>query len=198
MRSNILFVGVMLSAAVANIHCSDASVEPSGFGYDPCAGKECGAGCTVCDPADPYCSETAVVKACDGYGRCVTAQEALCLEQCTYYGVVYNPGESFPARDGCNTCSCTGNGEVICTLVACGVTCGMPDSPSCAANEYCSFPFGECGEEVEGGPPGVCAPVPDLCPNNYLPVCGCNFATFGNACQAAAARMSVRSAGECD
>ena len=39
-------------------------------------------------------------------------------ESCTYNGMEYAHGESFPATDGCNSCSCQG-GEVICTLMEC-------------------------------------------------------------------------------
>ncbi|HSN97342.1 MAG TPA: hypothetical protein VLS89_03555 [Candidatus Nanopelagicales bacterium] len=38
---------------------------------------------------------------------------------CEYGGQVYDIGESFPAGDGCNVCTCTADGEVVCTLVAC-------------------------------------------------------------------------------
>jgi hypothetical protein len=37
---------------------------------------------------------------------------------CTYDSVVYYEGDTFPATDGCNTCSCT-SGEVVCTEMAC-------------------------------------------------------------------------------
>lgn len=39
--------------------------------YDPCAAKSCGQGCTVCDPADRGCVETAVLKQCSREGKCV-------------------------------------------------------------------------------------------------------------------------------
>jgi hypothetical protein len=39
-------------------------------GYDPCAGKACGALCNVCPPNDTNCAETAVVKQCDAAGKC--------------------------------------------------------------------------------------------------------------------------------
>jgi hypothetical protein len=39
---------------------------------------------------------------------------------CTYNSLVYHEGDSFPATDGCNTCSCS-DGEVVCTLMACEV-----------------------------------------------------------------------------
>lgn len=39
--------------------------------YEPCGGKSCGDTCTICDPDDKDCVETAVVKACDSDGKCI-------------------------------------------------------------------------------------------------------------------------------
>ncbi len=41
---------------------------------------------------------------------------------CTYQGTEFKPGESVPSVDGCNSCSCSQDGQVMCTLMACGVT----------------------------------------------------------------------------
>lgn len=41
-----------------------------GGAYVPCEGKACGAGCTLCNPADLGCVETAVVKSCNAAGMC--------------------------------------------------------------------------------------------------------------------------------
>jgi hypothetical protein len=41
--------------------------------YVPCAGKACGDDCSVCDPTDPNCVETGVVKVCDPNGACLAA-----------------------------------------------------------------------------------------------------------------------------
>jgi len=41
---------------------------------------------------------------------------------CVYLGVSHTQGMSFPAGDGCNTCSCQA-GSVSCTLRACAITC---------------------------------------------------------------------------
>jgi hypothetical protein len=38
--------------------------------HEPCAGKPCGEPCTLCPTGDSMCMETAIVKACDGTGRC--------------------------------------------------------------------------------------------------------------------------------
>src|SRR5258706_227333 len=49
-------------------------------GYQACAGKTCGDTCTICDPADPSCIETAVLKACDRSNACVTSTTPDCSQ----------------------------------------------------------------------------------------------------------------------
>ncbi|KAL5006766.1 hypothetical protein ScPMuIL_015572 [Solemya velum] len=44
---------------------------------------------------------------------------------CFYGSVMYNDGDSFPAGDGCNTCTCR-HSKVMCTLIAC--TPGIPNT----------------------------------------------------------------------
>lgn len=38
---------------------------------------------------------------------------------CEYNGETYEKGESFPAEDGCNTCTCEEKGAVACTEMGC-------------------------------------------------------------------------------
>jgi len=40
---------------------------------------------------------------------------------CEYRGVLHAVGDSFPAGDGCNTCSCQAGGFVACTRIACNL-----------------------------------------------------------------------------
>jgi len=47
---------------------------------------------------------------------------------CSYDGDTYNPGESFPSTDGCNTCSCGSTGKVACTKRAC-LACDPDNEP---------------------------------------------------------------------
>jgi hypothetical protein len=63
---------------------------------------------------------------------------------CSYGGQDYVPGDSFPATDGCNTCTCGTNGLVGCTKIACPVdTCEYdgkvyPAGDSFPANDGCN------------------------------------------------------------
>lgn len=65
----------------------------------------------------------------------------------------------------------------------------------CGEGEYCHRePAQICGR---ADAPGQCRALPTVCPRLYLPVCGCNAQTYGNACQANAAGVSVDHEGAC-
>jgi len=55
---------------------------------------------------------------------------------CSYGGVVRATGTSFPAPDGCNTCSCAGDGRVACTVRACVDAAPPPPVPPACAFEH--------------------------------------------------------------
>lgn len=129
-------------------------------GWIPCADKACGDACTVCDPADPDCAETAVVKQCSADGAC-QASVPECGPGCDYGGKHYEYGDGFPSTDGCNSCGCTEDG-VVCTAMACaydpcgGKMCGEecticdPADGSCsetAVLKVCNE-FGSCSANM--------------------------------------------------
>ena len=76
-----------------------------------------------------------------------------------------------------------------------GELCGTRGAGECKTDEFCNFePDNDCGATDRGG---SCEVKPDACTADYTPVCGCDDKTYGNACTAHAAGVSVKSKGEC-
>lgn len=73
--------------------------------------------------------------------------------------------------------------------------CGGLRGLTCADGQYCNYPpAANCGR---ADATGICAPTPGPCTRESRPVCGCDGTTYGNACTAAAAGVSVETQGEC-
>jgi hypothetical protein len=96
-------------------------------------------------------------------------------------------------EDGCaegEACGAAGAGDP-----GDGEVCGGFAGLACAAGEYCDYPAEAlCGA---ADATGVCKAKPEACTEQYDPVCGCDDVTYGNACAAQAAGVSVASEGEC-
>ncbi|WP_339133359.1 MAG: Kazal-type serine protease inhibitor domain-containing protein [Candidatus Electrothrix sp. GW3-4] len=92
---------------------------------------------------------------------------------------------------------------VFIILAGCGsktppedpIACGGRLGQTCPADQYCAYSEGaNCGR---ADMTGVCEPKPEVCTEEYMPVCGCNGETYSNACKAAAAGISVDYQGDC-
>lgn len=74
-----------------------------------------------------------------------------------------------------------------------GMMCGGIAGIACPEGAFCDM-AGHCGAADQSG---VCVAVPTKCTRDFRPVCGCDGQTYGNACTAHAARVSVFAQGEC-
>lgn len=131
--------------------------------YDPCVGKLCGEGCSVCDPADPNCAQPAVMMYCDQTGACGMNFPACDSGQCSTDADCPQMGAPCTACPGggascpnvaCMNGMCVGSwdgcpGYAPCENKACGDSCTIcdPADPSCAETSVAKFcdANGQCG-----------------------------------------------------
>lgn len=164
------------------IGCTDpdpgGAVDCGGF-----AGTQCSA-VQVCIYTPNNC------QIADNIGTCVDRPE-FCTEQydpvCGCNGATYG-----------NECEATAAGVSIDHSGECEVApqvCGGIAGISCAnATDVCIFAENTCAVADNQG---ECVTLPIACTAHYDPVCGCDGNTYGNACEATAAGMSVSHQGQC-
>lgn len=139
MRFGIACLALLAVAATSRGGCGK---EP----YEPCAGRSCGAACTVCAPDDAGCAETAVLKACDPSGSCVPSGSFACA-----------------TADPCSGKACGAECTIDPPCRSYNLPCGMPSVLGhCDAGGACTqdaVSCGRTGDQCAGKPCGTgCAP----------------------------------------
>ena len=167
------------SRGVSVDHVGDCEDDPGPV--EGCEGNlDCPRG-TYCRREEGDCDD--VGECADRPGACARILDPVC--GCD--------GTTYP-----NACEAARRGVSIDYAGECEDEPPPPPPEGCSGNEdcpegtFCIKGPGDC----EGQ--GVCRRLPDVCPDVFDPVCGCDGVTYGNRCEAYAAGANIAAPGACD
>lgn len=194
-----VLVGFSVAAVALATAC--ASAEPTGAGEAEQNARTCGGFAGFICPDDLYCDFAPEARCgfADQIGTCKVKPTVCTREHMPVCGC---DGKTYG-----NACSAAAAGVSVQRSGACEGDDGEPTPPEprgcgsrglgpCDEGEFCDFePSASCGRADH---PGTCRPKPEACVSVFEPVCGCDGQTYGNACQANQAGVSVVAEGPCE
>jgi hypothetical protein len=156
----------------------------------------CGGIAGIQCPAKQYCAYAPEARcgAADMSGTCAPIPD-VCMQ-------LVDPVCGCDDKTYGNSCHAAAAGVTVAAKGPCvtpnttpeGGLCGTRGaSRDCAVGLYCAYKP-DCGTTDTGG---TCTKKPTMCTKIYRPVCGCDGKTYGSACTAAAAGISVVHDGPC-
>lgn len=137
---------------------------------------------TAVDTTTPECVEASDCSLEPGTCQVAVCDNGTCSLAAAPDSSPCDDGNPCTITDLCEAGSCSGQVDPNCTACKTNI--------DCERGFYCNSPG--CGDI------GACEPVTSECPENYAPVCGCDGQDYGNACEAAAASVSVAQDGLCE
>ncbi|MDX1503220.1 MAG: Kazal-type serine protease inhibitor domain-containing protein [Thermoanaerobaculia bacterium] len=141
------------------------------------------------EPAEPACNADAdceIGQICEE----ATCQVAVCPD-------VYDPVCGEDGNTYANACEARAAHVAVAHEGECPVICGGIQGILCPdpESQVCDLPPGIClGADLQG----VCVDRPEVCPEVFDPVCGCDGQTYSNDCFRLMAGVQKDHDGECE
>lgn len=132
-----------------------------------------------CD-SNEFCNSR--VGHCDEPGKCTTTPDTCIL--------IFDPVCGCDGQTYSNSCFAAQAGVSVAAEGECAAQACTKDQ-DCADGFFCLTETGDCNGT------GNCQVIPEVCPQIFDPVCGCDGKTYSNSCFAFANDTSVAHEGEC-